>query len=57
MILIRDASEASQFWSMGIHVIIGSYSDLSVLQKLAGDSDFVFTCVSITILASIQALC
>ncbi|KDR76306.1 hypothetical protein GALMADRAFT_140021 [Galerina marginata CBS 339.88] len=43
-VLVRDASKASQFRSMGVHAVTGSYSDLKVLEELAADADIVFAC-------------
>jgi len=43
-ILVRDATKAAQFRAMGIHAIVGSYSDLEVIQELAADADLVIAC-------------
>lgn len=44
-VLVRDASKATQFRSMGVRAIVGSYSDLSLLTQLATEADLVLACV------------
>ncbi|KAF9565241.1 NAD(P)-binding protein [Agrocybe pediades] len=43
-ILVRDAQKAAQFRSMGIHSVVGTYSDLQLLENLAADANLVVAC-------------
>lgn len=46
-VLVRSASKASIFnnTKYNLDAVIGSYEDLSLLRKLAGQADYVFACV------------
>ena len=45
-VLVRSESKASQFRSMGIRAVVGSYNDLDLLSQLAEEADIVIACVS-----------
>lgn len=44
-VLVRSESKAKQFRSMGVKAIVGSYSDLDLLRKHAGQADVIIACV------------
>jgi len=45
-VLICSESKASQFCSMGMKAVVGSYNDLDLLSQLAEEADIVIACVS-----------
>ncbi|KIJ63841.1 hypothetical protein HYDPIDRAFT_133743 [Hydnomerulius pinastri MD-312] len=44
--LLRKAEKAPAFESIGVKTVLGSNSDLDLLEKQASQSDIVFTCAS-----------
>lgn len=44
-ILIRSAAKAKDFESFGLKVLVGSFDDLDVLERLSSESDVVFQSV------------
>jgi uncharacterized protein YbjT (DUF2867 family) len=45
-VLVRGPEKAKAFEPLGVKPVIGSYSDLSLLRRLASEADVVFACVS-----------
>jgi uncharacterized protein YbjT (DUF2867 family) len=45
-VLVRDPAKAKAFEPLGVKPVIGSYSDHSLLRRLASEADVVFACVS-----------
>ncbi|KAF4613973.1 hypothetical protein D9613_007770 [Agrocybe pediades] len=43
-VLVRDAQKGAQFRSMGIHSVVGTYSDLQLLEALTADANLVVAC-------------
>jgi hypothetical protein len=44
--LVRDELKAKKFRTLGVKTAVGSYSDHSLLRRLASEADIVFACVS-----------
>jgi hypothetical protein len=55
-VLIRDASKATGFESLGVKTVKGSMSDFGLLERLSSESDIIFQSVSIIICNSIIGL-
>jgi uncharacterized protein YbjT (DUF2867 family) len=45
--LVRKADKIPAFDSIGVNTVLGSYSDLELLEERASQSDVVFACVSL----------
>lgn len=44
--LVRDKEKAAKLEQLGVDVVVGSLSDLDILQKQASEADVVFSIVS-----------
>ncbi|KAG6857218.1 hypothetical protein H0H87_007637 [Tephrocybe sp. NHM501043] len=42
--LVRDAAKAKEFRTLGVKAVVGSNSDLQLLQQTAADADVAFSC-------------
>lgn len=55
-ILVRSESKVSQFRSMGIKAVVGSYNDLDLLSQLAEKADIVIACANADDLNAAKAI-
>ncbi|KAJ3037417.1 hypothetical protein HDV00_001724 [Rhizophlyctis rosea] len=54
--LVRDASRASDFQSLGVTTVLGSLDDTALLTQLASDSDVVFNAADADQLPATEAI-
>ncbi|KAG6884879.1 hypothetical protein C0993_007544 [Termitomyces sp. T159_Od127] len=54
--LVRDATKAMKFRAFGVNAVLGSNSDLVLLQQLAANADVVFACADADDLSAARAI-
>ncbi|KAG6888925.1 hypothetical protein C0995_004938 [Termitomyces sp. Mi166 len=54
--LVRNATKAKDLQTLGVKAVIGSNSDLALLQRLAADADVVFACADADDLKAAKAI-
>ncbi|KAG6804719.1 hypothetical protein H0H93_007084, partial [Arthromyces matolae] len=50
------AAKVKEFRTLGVKAVVGTYSDLDLLQRLASDADVVFACVDADNLDAAEAI-
>ncbi|TFK40286.1 hypothetical protein BDQ12DRAFT_602474 [Crucibulum laeve] len=55
-VLVRDASKATQFRTMGIKAVVGTNLDLALIQGLAAEADLVIACADADDLDAAKAI-
>ncbi|KAG6831796.1 hypothetical protein H0H92_007473 [Tricholoma furcatifolium] len=55
-LLVRDATKAKQFRTLGVKAVVGSNSDLELLEHLAAEADITFSCADADDLDAVKAI-
>lgn len=54
--LVRSPDKAEQLKALGVNGVVGSFSDLSLIEKLASETDVVIAMVCISIIYAARIL-